>query len=143
MKSVLLDLLILPSTLTTRGHRENRWISSGSSCCTSQYVGGDEITRDRPGAKYLRLIYVRQRTKWFTRKVRDLDSSSARFVIAPKSSITNIIPTCWFCKNHNSLSVAQYRRFPCLLKELLLPSRKPWIWRWVCVKGAMVYHYFY
>ena len=118
MKSVLLGFLILPSTLTTTGQIEVRWISFISFCCTSRLVDGDEITRGRPGVKYLWLIYVRQRTKWISRKLRFLDCSSSPFVIALKSSITNKMHTkFWFCNKHNSLSVVQCRTFTGLLKN--------------------------
>jgi len=55
-------------------------------------VAGDDITRDRPGLKYLWLMCVRQRTKWISCNVRDLDGSSAPFVIELKSNITNKMP---------------------------------------------------
>ena len=56
LKRLLLGLLILPSKLTTTGRIEFRRISAISSYCTSRYVDGDDINRDRSGAKYLWLM---------------------------------------------------------------------------------------
>ena len=150
MKSVLSCLLILPSTLTTTGQIDTRWISAISSYCTSRYVDGDDITRDRPGAKYLWLIYVRQRTKWVFRKLRDLDGSSAPFVIALKNNITNRMSTNFsFCKKHDSHSVTQYHTFYYLLPELLFLSRNREYYggievmvRWfctACINGFVIF----
>ena len=83
------------------GQREVRQISAISSCCTSRYVDGDDITRLPLGAKNLWLISVRQRTKWISSKVRDVDGSSAPFVIALKNNITNRMPKfISFCNKH-------------------------------------------
>jgi hypothetical protein len=46
---------------------------------------GDDITRDRPGAKYLWLMFVRQHTKWSSCIIRKLDDSSSPVVNALKS----------------------------------------------------------
>ena len=66
MKYVLLGLVILPSTITTTGHIKALCTPAINSCCTSWYVDYDDITRDRPDAKYLRLVYVRLRTKYIS-----------------------------------------------------------------------------
>ena len=110
----------LTTTVTTTGQIEVRWISAISSCCTSRYVAGDDITRDRPGEKYPWLMYVRQRNKWISCKVRSEDYSSAPFEIVLKCSITNRMTSIVsFCIKHNTLSVTQYRTFLYLLVEFL------------------------
>jgi hypothetical protein len=63
-------------------------------------MAGDDITTDRPVAKYLWLMYVRQRTKWISCNVRDVDGSSAPFVITLNSNISNKMTSNFpFCKN--------------------------------------------
>ena len=63
-------------------------------------MADDVITRDRPVAKYLWLIYVRERTKWTSCKVRDVDGSSVPLIIALKSSNSSRMNSNFsFCKN--------------------------------------------
>jgi hypothetical protein len=63
-------------------------------------MAGDDITTDRPVAKYLWLMYVRERTKWISCNVRDVDGSSAPFVITLNSSFNNrMTPNISSCKN--------------------------------------------
>jgi len=71
-------------------------------------VAGDDITTVRPGAKYLWLMYVRQRTKWVSSKVSGVDGRSDPFVIALKNGITNRMPKIIsFCKIHNTFLFSQ------------------------------------
>ena len=42
----------------------------------------DDITTDRPGAKYLWLMCVRQRTKWIYRKLSELECRNVPFLKA-------------------------------------------------------------
>jgi hypothetical protein len=74
-------------------------------------VAGDDITRDRPDAKFLWLMCVKQRTKWISCKVRDAGGSSVPFGKALKSNTTNRMSKNFsFCKKnkkthtlHNSI----------------------------------------
>ena len=117
-------MLKLPSTVTTTGQTEVLWISAISSCCTSRYVPGDNITRDRPVEKYLWLMYVRQRTKWISCKLWDVDGSSAPFVIALKRSITNNLTSNFsFCKK-GIFSFAQYPTIPYFFDYVLFLSQE-------------------
>jgi hypothetical protein len=62
-------------------------------------VAGDDTTRDRPVAKYLWLMYVRQRTNWISLKETVADGTSAPYVFVLKNSITNRITSNFlFCK---------------------------------------------
>ena len=72
MMSVLLGLLILPSTVTTTNQLSVLWISAISSFCTSRYVAGDDVTRGRPGAKYVWLMYNTERNKFISSKETDV-----------------------------------------------------------------------
>ena len=136
-------MLILPSTVTTTGQIEVRWISAISSCCTSRFVAGDDITRARPGAKYLWLMFFRQRTKWTSCKVSDVDGSSAAFVIALKIIITSsMISNFSFCNKQSTLSTSQYRTFLYLMKDFI-PFPGPRLWRWVWNYGRMLCPYLY
>ena len=102
MKSDFFTTLVQPSRLTTAGQLAVRWISAISSCLTSRYVAGDDITRDRLGAKYLWLIFVRQRTKCTSSKIREVDGSIAPFVITLKNSITHRMHSNFsLCKDTN------------------------------------------
>jgi hypothetical protein len=83
-------------------------------------VADDDITRARPGAKYLWLMFVRQRTKWTSCKVRDVEGSSAAFVISLKINITNrMTSNLLFCKKPKTISNAQYRNFLYLLNDFI------------------------
>ena len=69
---------------------------------------------------------VRQRTKWVSCKVRDLDGSSAPFVLALESSVTNRIPkNISFCKKHYVILFTRYRTFLYLFHKYLYLSPYP------------------
>jgi len=81
-------------------------------------VSVDDITRDRSGVKYLWLMYVRQRTKWISTKLMDVDGSISPFAIVLKSSITNRLNSSFiFCKKKTH-SVVHYLIFLCLFYDI-------------------------
>ena len=88
--------------------------------------------RDRPGTKYLLVMFVRQRTKWISCKLRILNGSSSPFVIELESNITNgMTKIITFSKKHNALSVAQHRTFLYLLNGFFYLSQNWCTSRWV------------
>ena len=73
-------------------------------------------------------MYVRQRTNWVSFKLRELDGSSAPFVIALKINVTNRMPKIIsFCKKHKANSFASYRKFLYSFNEFVFLSQDPFM----------------
>ena len=118
------------------------WISAISSCCTSPY----DITRDRPGAKYLWLMCIRQRTKWISCKVRDVDDSSTPFGIALKNNIANRMPIfISFCNKHRHIHLTSTVYYSIYWKKFIRfqESTYVWLWAWGYHRGCCPYLYQY